>query len=110
MKKAPFRYGGVVRPPYFIDRERELEEMTLSLEGGANIILYSPRRYGKTSLIHRVAERLEEKGMTMGTNVTSIIRTDQVGSSCTDDGSGGQTGDITGYDIFPFDCPFRRGG
>ena len=65
MKKAPFRYGGVVRPPYFIDRERELEEMTLSLEGGANIILYSPRRYGKTSLIHRVAERLEEKGMTV---------------------------------------------
>ena len=65
MKKGPFRYGGVVRPPYFIDRERELEELTLSLEGGANIVLYSPRRYGKTSLIHRVAEQLEEKGITV---------------------------------------------
>lgn len=65
MKKAPFRYGGVVNPPYFIDRERELEEITLSLEGGSNIIVYSPRRYGKTSLIHRVAERLEKKGMTV---------------------------------------------
>ncbi len=63
MKKFPFKYGGVVKSPYFIDREKEVEELTLSLGGGANIILYSPRRYGKTSLIHRVSEKLETQGI-----------------------------------------------
>ena len=65
MKNLPFKYGGVVRMPYFIDREREVEELTMSLGGGANVILYSPRRYGKTSLIHRVSEELESQGVTV---------------------------------------------
>lgn len=51
--------------PYFIDREAEVRDLTMSLGGGANIILYSPRRYGKTSLIHKVSEELEAQGITV---------------------------------------------
>jgi AAA+ ATPase superfamily predicted ATPase len=63
MKQIPFKYGGVVESPYFIDREKELAELTLSLSGGSNLVLYSPRRYGKTSLIHKVSEQLEREGI-----------------------------------------------
>ncbi len=65
MKNNPFKYGGVVIDPYFIDREQEVPELTLSLSGGSNIILYSPRRFGKTSLIKRVAEKLELQGFSV---------------------------------------------
>jgi len=65
MEKMPFKYGGVVRMPYFIGREDEVRDLTMSLAGGANIILYSPRRYGKTSLIRRVSEELETQGITV---------------------------------------------
>jgi len=65
MKHVPFKYGGVVQLPYFIDREREVEELTMSLGSGANVILYSPRRYGKTSLVHRVSQELESQGITV---------------------------------------------
>lgn len=64
-KMNPFKYGGVVTDPYFIDRENEVEDLCRSIKGGANIILYSPRRYGKTSLIKRVGEKVREEGMTV---------------------------------------------
>lgn len=63
MKNNPFKYGGVVTDPYFIDREQEIPELTISLTGGANLILYSPRRFGKTSLMKKVAENLENQGI-----------------------------------------------
>lgn len=63
MKNNPFKYGGVVTDPHFIDREAEIPELTLSLAGGSNLILYSPRRFGKTSLIRKVAENLEKQGL-----------------------------------------------
>jgi AAA+ ATPase superfamily predicted ATPase len=62
MNRNPFKYGGVVEDPYFVNREKEVKELTFSLAGGSNIILYSPRRYGKTSLIKRIAVRLKREG------------------------------------------------
>ena len=55
----PFKYGTVVSDPYFVNREREIREISNSLENGINIILYAPRRYGKTSLIKKI---LKEQG------------------------------------------------
>ena len=46
----PFRYGIVVDDPYFIDREKEMAEIRLDLVSGNNLIITSPRRYGKTSM------------------------------------------------------------
>lgn len=44
------------------DREKELEELQSYAEAKANVLLFSPRRYGKTSLVRRVQSRLAEKG------------------------------------------------
>jgi len=60
----PFVYGVVVGGEHFADREEELIQLVSDLESGQNVILYSPRRYGKTSLILRVLEELERRKVT----------------------------------------------
>lgn len=59
----PFIFGDVVKDEHFTDREEELRTLTLDLSGGQNVLLFSPRRYGKTSLIIRVMEELKAKGL-----------------------------------------------
>lgn len=59
----PFIFGDVVKGDYFTDREEELRTLTLDLASGQNILLFSPRRYGKTSLIIRVLDNLKTKGI-----------------------------------------------
>ena len=44
------------------DRTTELRELASFAESGANVVLYSPRRYGKTSLVRRVQRDLSAKG------------------------------------------------
>jgi AAA+ ATPase superfamily predicted ATPase len=58
----PFKYGNVVEAPYFTDREKELKTITENIKAGNNLVLYSPRRYGKTSLLNKVAHEIEAKG------------------------------------------------
>jgi len=63
MKKSqtinPFQYGKVVEEPYFIDREKELRDIKNTVEAGNNLILYAPRRYGKTSLIKKLLNAID---------------------------------------------------
>lgn len=56
----PFKYGRVVSDPYFVGRKDEINEIELNLKSGNNLILYAPRRYGKTSLIKKVLAELEQ--------------------------------------------------
>jgi hypothetical protein len=58
----PFVLGVIGPGEPFCDRSRELQELTAYAEGRANVVLYSPRRYGKTSLVRRVQAVLAEKG------------------------------------------------
>ena len=61
--KNPFVYGKVVRGECFADRTREIAELTSDILSGQNVILFSPRRYGKTSLIMEVLDRVREEGV-----------------------------------------------
>ena len=58
----PFLYGTIVRSNSFYDRNEECTRIINTLSGGNNIVLYAPRRYGKTSLVFRVIEQLEKAG------------------------------------------------
>lgn len=60
--RNPFPYGRVVTGEDFADREQELEDLIRDLEAGQSILLTSPRRYGKTSLMVEVLRRMEELG------------------------------------------------
>lgn len=47
----------------FCDRITELKELTSYALSFANVVLYSPRRYGKTSLMKRVQKTVQDKGI-----------------------------------------------
>jgi AAA+ ATPase superfamily predicted ATPase len=59
----PFSYGTIVRGDSFFDRKEETKLLIDTLSGGNNVVLFAPRRYGKTSLVFRVMEHLEEQGI-----------------------------------------------
>lgn len=44
------------------DRDGELKELLSYAEAGANVVIFSPRRFGKTSLVRRVQSRLADHG------------------------------------------------
>lgn len=58
----PFVLGVIPKGGLFCDRVKEIEALSSYAESKANVVLYSPRRYGKTSLIKRVQSLLEDKG------------------------------------------------
>jgi AAA+ ATPase superfamily predicted ATPase len=58
----PFIFGKVVAGDWFVDREEETATIAQTLLSGQNVICYSPRRYGKTSLMMRVREDIVKKG------------------------------------------------
>jgi uncharacterized protein len=54
----PFRFGALALDEAFTDRERELEELVADVHNGQDVVVLAPRRYGKTSLVWRAAQRL----------------------------------------------------
>lgn len=62
MNINPFKFGTEVSGDDFCNRELEIAELTQDIRNSANVLLYSPRRFGKTSLIKRVLEIVAEEG------------------------------------------------
>ena len=56
----PFKFGNVVTGQYFTDREKEIKELVSEIKAGQHIVLMSPRRYGKSSLVN---EAMKDSGM-----------------------------------------------
>ena len=55
----PFKVSGFVDDPAFCDREQEQKDLRLYIKNSQNILLFSPRRYGKSSLIKKVFKNLK---------------------------------------------------
>lgn len=55
----PFIVSGFVSKKYFCDRETELDHLLDNVSNGRNVVLYSWRRMGKTSLIRCFFSQLE---------------------------------------------------
>ncbi|MFW6142460.1 MAG: AAA family ATPase [Candidatus Saliniplasma sp.] len=58
--KNPFEYRLIAKGDEFIDREDEIRTILQALKSGQNITIYSPRRYGKSSLILNTLDRLSD--------------------------------------------------
>ena len=56
-----FVYGVAVSDYNFIGREAETKRLMNDFRGGINVILMSPRRLGKTSLVMRVCDKLKSE-------------------------------------------------
>jgi AAA+ ATPase superfamily predicted ATPase len=59
--KNPFNYTGIVRGEAFCNRQTEQKELLKFVEGSQNVLLYSHRRFGKSSLIYELFSRLERQ-------------------------------------------------
>ena len=57
----PFEYQRIVVGKTFVDRVQEIKTLTKSLLSGENMLLYSPRRLGKSSLLQEVLLRIENQ-------------------------------------------------
>lgn len=60
----PFKFGLEVSGKQFYDRTETAEKLYRRLSGGAsNVVMYAPRRYGKTSLVKKVLARFREENI-----------------------------------------------
>jgi len=62
MKRNPFYLKEMPVDAPFCDREKELADLISYARSNSNVVLFSPRRYGKTSLIKRVQNTLKSNG------------------------------------------------
>jgi uncharacterized protein len=59
----PFKYGPIALDDSFTDRDSEVHELATDALNGQDVVVFAPRRFGKTSLVHRTAQRLTKKAL-----------------------------------------------
>lgn len=60
MKENPFSYSDLVTGEAFCNRKQEQKDLIYYAQNSQNVLLFSNRRMGKTSLIHQVIQRLKK--------------------------------------------------
>lgn len=76
--RNPFILGHRISRPYFCDRNLEQEKLTSAVLNGRNVVLISPRRMGKTSLIHISFHESEEIRQEYLTIFIDILQTNSL--------------------------------
>ena len=61
----PFIFGKIIFGNDFLDREKEQERLKGNILSGINSMMVSPRRWGKSSLLRQVAERIQHEDSTI---------------------------------------------
>jgi uncharacterized protein len=59
----PFRYGALALDESFTNRTPEIAELRADIVNGQDVVIFAPRRFGKSSLIWRVAQEAGRKGV-----------------------------------------------
>src|SRR5918911_4734963 len=62
----PFRFGALARDDAFTDRDDEIAELLADARNGQDVVVVAPRRFGKTSLVDRVQQRLLREKVLVG--------------------------------------------
>jgi AAA+ ATPase superfamily predicted ATPase len=62
----PFAFSNYVTGNSFCNRTKELSELLRYIKGSQNVLLYSHRRYGKSSLIRQVFRNIIDSNLNIG--------------------------------------------
>jgi hypothetical protein len=62
----PFRFGALARDEAFADRADEVAELLSDARNAQDVVIFAPRRFGKTSLVDRVAQQLVRERVLVG--------------------------------------------
>ena len=57
----PFRFGALALDEAFTDRKAEIAELSADVRNGQDVVIFAPRRYGKSSLVWRTTQELARK-------------------------------------------------
>lgn len=69
----PFKFGTIVGEKFFTDRTKELEQVKQMLDSENHLVLISPRRFGKSSLIAKALNEMGRPAITIDLmKVTSV--------------------------------------
>ncbi|HLM31431.1 MAG TPA: ATP-binding protein [Solirubrobacterales bacterium] len=60
--RNPFRYGALALDEAFADREEEVQELKFDVLNGQDVVVFAPRRFGKSSLVWRAMQELVGQG------------------------------------------------
>lgn len=73
MKENPFKFGTIVDSQFFTDRKKELQYIKNIMESHNHLVLISPRRFGKTSLVKKAVGELKRPNLYLNLqSVTSV--------------------------------------
>lgn len=59
--EIPFVYGKIADGSNFTDRRQDTEKLVNNLKGLVNTVIISPRRWGKTSLVHHALQSMSKE-------------------------------------------------
>lgn len=74
----PFKFGTIVESSFFTDRRSELQQIKSVLNSENHLILISPRRFGKTSLVVKALQESERKHIML--NLQSVVSVEDFAS------------------------------
>jgi hypothetical protein len=66
MTANPFTFGALALDEAFTDREDELLDLAADMRNGQDVVIFAPRRYGKSSLVLRAAQNAIRKRILVG--------------------------------------------
>lgn len=62
----PFRFGALALDESFADREDERAELVADVRSGQDVVVFAPRRCGKSSLVWSASQALAREGLLVG--------------------------------------------
>jgi AAA+ ATPase superfamily predicted ATPase len=69
----PFNFGDLAVDAGFADREQELADLTADMTNGQNVVVFAPRRYGKSSLVWRAAQDVVSRNRVLVAQVDLML-------------------------------------
>ena len=73
LEPNPFNFGDLAVDAGFADREQELAELTADLANGQNVVVFAPRRYGKSSLVWRATQDVVSRNRVLVAQVDLML-------------------------------------
>ena len=74
MMKNPFKFGTIVEEEFFTDRHQELQRIVHMMNSENHLVLISPRRFGKSSLVVKAIKQLDRPYVML--NLQQVINTE----------------------------------
>ena len=72
-KENPFKFGTIVEEEYFTDRVQEVAYIRQFIQSANHLVLISPRRFGKSSVVAKAVKQTGRKHITLNMQqVTSV--------------------------------------